>query len=237
LLAIAWIVRAANSNALWRIVHDCESTQARLGRPGKCERVNLAAHYAVLKDLRGRTHFLLLPTARITGIESPALLAPDALNFWQDAWEARGFVAERAGTSVPRDMIGLSINSPHARSQNQLHIHIDCVAPALRQALNQSQAGIGEQWSSSPMRLAGHDYFVLKLHGQDLTGEDPFRLLMVRLSHPATQMADHVLSVIGAQFDDGSPGFYILDSPVGAFGATTEAVLDRSCQLLTGGHS
>jgi len=232
LLALASALRAADSNRLWRIVHeDCEPTQQRLGQPGKCQLVDLSDHYAVLKDLNGDSHFLLLPTDRITGIESPALLAPGAHNYWQAAWQARHFVKEHAGAAVGRDLIGLSINSARRRSQDQLHIHMDCVEPRLRAALVAHEAQIGTQWSGRPLRLAGHDYFVLKIKAADLDAIDPFRLLERRLPDPARQMADQVLSVVGAQFSDGAPGFYVLDSPAGEHGATSDVVLDRSCSV------
>jgi CDP-diacylglycerol pyrophosphatase len=231
LLAVGFALRARGSSTLWRIVHeDCEPTQRRLSQPGRCQLVDLADHYAVLKDLNGDTHFLLLPTDRITGIESPALLAPGAHNYWQAAWRARHFVEERAVIAVRRDLIGLSINSMRRRSQDQLHIHMDCVEPHLRAALTAHEAQIGAQWSAQPLLLAGHD-FVLKIKVADLGEIDPFRLLGQRLSDPARQMGDQVLSVVGAQFSDGAPGFYVLDSPAGEHGSTSGVVLDRSCSV------
>jgi CDP-diacylglycerol pyrophosphatase len=232
LLALGFALRAADSSALWKIVHDdCVPTQQRRGLPGRCQLVDLAGHYAVLKDRNGNTHFLLLPTDRITGIESPALLVPGAHNYWQAAWQARHFVQERAGAAIGRDLIGLSINSARRRSQNQLHIHIDCVEPQLHAALMAHEAQIGAQWSERPLLLAGHDYFAVKIRAADLDAIDAFRLLDQRLSDPASQMADQVLSVVGAQFSDGAPGFYVLDSPAGEHGATSDVVLDRSCSV------
>ena len=36
---------------------------------------------------------------------------------------------------MPRDDISLAVNSVYGRSQNQLHIHIDCVRSDVRNAL------------------------------------------------------------------------------------------------------
>ena len=33
-----------------------------------------------------------------------------------------------AGRALPDDVLSLAINSIHGRSQDQLHIHIDCIA-------------------------------------------------------------------------------------------------------------
>src|SRR5882757_2067076 len=126
LLALpAVTVRAADPDALWKIVHGACVPHAMAGAgPAPCSFVDLAGGYAVLKDIRGATQFLLIPTARIAGIESPEILLPGAANYWQAAWAARRFVDEKAGRSLPRQDIGLAINAASRRSQNQLHIHI-----------------------------------------------------------------------------------------------------------------
>ena len=81
---------AADANALWHIVSEqCVPDQKQNHSPKPCEQVDLAGGYAVLKDLVGNTQYLLIPTARISGIESPAVLAPNAPNYWADAWHAR----------------------------------------------------------------------------------------------------------------------------------------------------
>ena len=82
--------RAYDPNAIWKIVHDkCVPNQEDHGDPKPCAEVDLkngVAHgYAVLKDLHGATQYLLIPTQRIVGIESPELLAPDAANYFYDA--------------------------------------------------------------------------------------------------------------------------------------------------------
>ena len=117
----AGTVRAADPDALWKIVHDRCVPHATAGEgPGPCSFVDLAGGYAVLKDIRGATQFLLIPTARIAGIESPKILQPGSPNYWQAAWAARRFVDEKAGRSLPRQDIGLAINAASRRSQNQL---------------------------------------------------------------------------------------------------------------------
>src|ERR1051325_9340828 len=126
--------RAFDPNALWKIVSgQCVPNQLAHGDPKPCVEVDLkdgAEHgYAVLKDLHGATQYLLIPTQRIVGIESPELLAPNAANYFADAWNARGFVEKALGHALPIDALGLAVNSKLARTQNQLHVHIDCVRP------------------------------------------------------------------------------------------------------------
>src|SRR6516164_5792910 len=124
----------ADSSRLWSIVHDqCVAGQRMLRDPKPCSEVNLANGeengYALLQDLFGRTHYLLIPTRRVYGIESPELLLPDSPNYWQAAWLAKKYIASQFGQILPRNKVGMSINSAMQRSQDQLHIHIDCIQP------------------------------------------------------------------------------------------------------------
>ena len=153
------IALAANPDAIWHVVHDqCATDMAANHKAAPCDTVALAGGYAVLKDLHGATQLLLIPTDRITGIEAPEILAPDAKNYWQDAWAARPIFQIRAPRPVPREDLGLAINSKYGRSQNQLHIHIDCVRPDVRQALTANQGRIGPRWAALDVDLAGHRY-------------------------------------------------------------------------------
>ncbi len=77
---------AANPDALWEIVHDyCEPAAEGAHVKQKCADVDLAGGYAVLKDRVGVAQYLLIPTARIGGIESPVLLDAHTLNYWRAA--------------------------------------------------------------------------------------------------------------------------------------------------------
>src|ERR1700761_3346984 len=100
--------RAADASALWNIVNGkCVVHEEASRDPAPCAEVDLAdgtaRGYAVLKDINGVAQFLLLPTARISGIGDPQILAPDAVNYWDDAWRSRYFTEERLGGPQPRD--------------------------------------------------------------------------------------------------------------------------------------
>ena len=109
---LACTPRAANSadpNALWHIVHDlCVPDMKASGLPAPCTAVDMNGRYAVLKDIRGTTQLLLIPTDRVSGIESPKLLETGAPNYWQDAWSAKPLFEKRAGQQVPREDLGLA---------------------------------------------------------------------------------------------------------------------------------
>lgn len=238
-LALSWagIGEAhADPNALWDIVHgSCVPDEQRSGNPAPCAEVDLDAGeehgYAVLKDLVGSTQFLVIPTGRITGIESPALLAPDATNYFAAAWRARSFVDERAGGMLPRDWVSLAINSELTRSQNQLHIHVDCVSAEVHAMLAQHRADIGPDWTPFPVPLAGHFYRALAVEGQDLDAVNPFTLLADGVPGARADMGDQTLVVVGSTDSDGGPGFVVLadEIDVGAGDrASGESLQDHS---------
>jgi CDP-diacylglycerol pyrophosphatase len=203
----------ADPNALWTIVHDqCVPDQEASGNPAPCSQVNIGAGeqhgYAVLKDLVGATQFLLIPTERIPGIESPTLLEPDAANYFAAAWDAKSFVDARAGVAIPRDWMSLAVNSAVARSQNQLHIHLDCVRADIRETVNRRIRDIGPDWAPFPEPLRGHPYRAMLVEGDMLDAANPVQLLAKR----AEDMGLETLVVVGAYLPDGQPGFVVLAS-------------------------
>ena len=57
---------AGHGNALWHIVHGlCTRDMRNSGNPAPCVSVDFAGGYAVLKDIQGKTQYLLmlLPTS------------------------------------------------------------------------------------------------------------------------------------------------------------------------------
>ena len=85
---------AAHPNALWHIVHDlCVTDMNTSGNPAPCAVVDLDQGFAVLKDIQGATQYLLLPTARVTGIESPRSTGkPDSPQLLASCVEGSGSV-------------------------------------------------------------------------------------------------------------------------------------------------
>jgi CDP-diacylglycerol pyrophosphatase len=231
--------RAADPSALWHIVHDsCVPDEVQHHDPAPCALVDLsegeARGYVVLKDIRGRSQFLVLPTARLSGIEGPALLAPGAPPYLADAWAARRFVAAQLPVPLTREDLSLAVNSYYGRSQNQLHIHVDCVREDVRAALQKARDTIGETWQPFPTPLAGHTYLARRLLSPDLAGTNPF-LLVAEVAPDARQhMASYTLFLTGAAFA-GKPGFILLaDRADLARGdmASSESLQDHGCALV-----
>jgi CDP-diacylglycerol pyrophosphatase len=238
---VAWIAASpaqpAGSDALWHIVHDlCVIDMKANGLPAPCTAVNLSQGYAVLKDIRGQTQLLVIPTSRVTGIEDPQVLEPASPNYWQAAWGTRGLFEKRVGRPVPRDDIGLAINSFYGRSQNQLHIHIDCVRPEVQSALQANEAEIGPVWSDLNLDLAGRHYRVMRIDGADIGSRNLFKVLADGDPQARADMGRETLVAIGASFSDGKPGFVLLSDRADlttANQAHGEDLLDHECKLLS----
>jgi len=239
LLALAGLpANAANPDALWQIVHDrCVPDQQAKGTPDPCAQVDLNHGTAVLKDIVGATQFLLIPTAKITGIEDPAILAPSAPNYFAAAWAARGMVDQRAQQTMPRDTISLAINSAYGRSQNQLHIHIDCLRRDVADALRAHAGAVGKEWAPFPVKLLGHPYLARRIAQQDLSGANPFTLLAEGVPGARADMGKWTLVAAGATIG-GAPGFILLADHVDATiadHASSEELQDHACAIKSPG--
>ena len=231
-----------NPDKLWQWVNEQCAPAARrnIYPPSPCIEVSApqrpASGYAVFKDRDGRYQYLVLPLARITGIESEALLVQGAPNYFADAWEARRYVEAALHASVPRDVLSLVVNSPHGRSQNQLHIHIDCIRADVHDDLQRLLPTITTHWQplSEPLPPHGHRYAAMWVPGDSLT-INPFQSLAASLP-PGDRMAWHSLIVVGAQSSTGEPGFILLsgkvDPSTGDRG-NADDLQDLACDLVT----
>jgi CDP-diacylglycerol pyrophosphatase len=231
-----------NGQVLWKIVHgQCVPDQETQGRPAPCVKVELsggeARGYAVLKDKHGAEQYLVMPTADITGIEDARLLAPGGPNWFADAWAAKPFVDALIGRPTPRDWMAVSVNSPYGRSQDLLHLHVDCLTPAARAAIDALAPGLTRAWSARPVEIAGHRYLALRMEGET-PAADPFRLLAQGAPHARSDMGAWTLVMAGVEVA-GRPGFVLLagraDPLHGEF-ASGEVLQDHDCALAHAGQ-
>ena len=234
LLPIVFLGAATDPDILWKIVHNrCVVDEIKFGHAAPCAVVNLAAGYAILKDIVGATQYLLIPTTRITGIESPAALAPSTPNYFAEAWNETGLIDARLGKTLPRQDLSLAINAITGRTQDQLHIHIDCVRADVRDALARHAASVGRQWAPFPVPLVSTEYRAMRIDGSTLRA-DPFTLLADGEPGARTDMGLHTLVLVGETFAGGTPGFILLDNhanpAVGDMG-NGEALQDHACRL------
>jgi CDP-diacylglycerol pyrophosphatase len=223
-------IAAADPDALWKIVGgQCVPEAQASGRPGQCTSVNLAGHYAILKDIFGRTQHLLIPTERVAGIESPSILEPNAPDYWADGWSSRKVVEASLKQPLAANQFGLEINSEFRRTQQQLHIHMDCMRPDVIDVLAAYRKEKPDQWRWET--LGGVRYRIMRV--TSLTQDnDPFRI--VARDHPDSQtMATQTILVTGAGPSADQDGWLVLNSGLDVDNGTgtAEGLLDHACRL------
>jgi CDP-diacylglycerol pyrophosphatase len=228
----------ADPNALWRIVHDgCVPHYDAGDGPKPCEALDVngsaSEDVAILKDLVGVAQMLAIPTRRITGIEDPQMLSSDAPPVFADGWKAKALVEGRlGGRALPRGTVALAINSQYARSQGQMHVHVDCIRADVMKALADYAPSLDDEWRPMTVALDGRKYFARRLVSDDLFREEPLlRLLANGLPDARVHMGAMTLGVVGAEFD-GKPGFVLLaDAFSLEGGGHAEDIQDHNCAI------
>jgi CDP-diacylglycerol pyrophosphatase len=209
------------ANMLWGVVQLCARVHAETGDAFPCLEVqddNGSTPGFALLRAPGEGKLLFVPTRKIAGIESPELLIKDSPNWWEYAWEVgRSHLSEIAGKRLDRTDVAMGINDAGSRSQDQLHIHIGCLDPEGRKALEHQLPHMGEQWA--PFVAFGEIMEARWVPGETLGDADPFRLLAAKDARTRETMHTQSLAVIGAR-RNGKDGFVIvsLSKLVGAVG-------------------
>jgi CDP-diacylglycerol pyrophosphatase len=173
-----WFFGRGNPNALWQIVNQqCVPNQQQNKEPAPCLKVDLTDGYVLFKDSKGPYHDLVIPTKKVSGIDTPLLQTENAPPYFALAWNNRRYISAEVGKPLKDAWVSLAVNSKYGRSQNQLHIHIACLRQDVYTVLGEQAQQIDQQWRPLAVKLVGHQYLVRKLSDTDLIKEDPFRLL------------------------------------------------------------
>jgi CDP-diacylglycerol pyrophosphatase len=233
LLGAMGTVFAAERGLLWSVVQVCVTNYQLTGASFPCLEVNTAQGaargFVTIRAPLARTHIILAPTKKIKGIEDPALQSTDAATYFQHAWEARKYVIETAERPIKDSDIGLAINSRAGRSEDQLHIHVDCLRRRYAQQRRLHDSALrSDRWSRLPFAFRGRYYWALLLNSADLSQTNVFRTAATLLQTSPGRMEDLTLVVVPRP----GTGFYLLAdqySP-GAMGkGHGESLLDHSC--------
>jgi CDP-diacylglycerol pyrophosphatase len=227
----------ADGGTLWRIIStECLPGQRDRHDPSPCAKVSVEggqAHgFVLLKDREGVAQYLLMPSAKITGIEDPAVLEPDAANYFQDAWNERQVVGERLHRRMDRTDLSVVVNSIYGRSQDQLHLHIDCVDPKVAFDLRRFAVRHDDAWDLLRLTLHGHIYWVRWLSEDRLASVNPFKLLAGSFPSARREMGAWTIALIGAVGRGGEPGFYLVADrvdPAKGDRASAEELQDHAC--------
>jgi CDP-diacylglycerol pyrophosphatase len=225
--------RRGNPDALWKIMsQQCLPNQRASQPPDRCAKVDETAGFVMLKDRVGPLQYLLVPVARISGIEDPILLDPGTPNFFALAWQQRHFMADRLGEPIADQNISLAVNSWYGRTQNQLHVHVSCIRSDVRSRLSDLHPTPTERWSHVLGGLSGHDYWVRRISANELQERDAFRLLAEEVDGARGKMARFGLAMTA--LPDGD--FLLLATELDVLTlnfASPEEIQDHRCAVLT----
>ena len=233
-IAAAWFFFAPSSShnpdALWHLISQrCVVGMEKDGNPAPCTKVDEAKGYVTLKDRNGPLQYLLMPVNKITGTESPALLQANAPKFFAMSWDERQLLAEKYGHAIDDSALSLAINSAYGRTQNQMHIHISCLRPDIRTALNDLAPKLTNQWQE--FSLDDSDYQIRTLSDAELHAESAFKRIARELQVAPDDMGKYGLAL--ATLNDGR--LVLLALRASWFGlekASPELLQDHSCAIL-----
>jgi len=222
----------ADSMALWNIVHGKCVAHAEAGQGfAPCADLDLADGVALLKDLHGVAQELAIPTARVTGIEDPLVLASGAPDYFGYAWKERAALEAILKKPLPREAVGISINSMYSRSQEQLHLHIDCMDEGVMAALSAYRDALDATFRQMTVELKGRKYWARDVTPADLAAATPFQMLADGIPGARAQMGAWSLILVGATLT-GQPGFVLLaDHAEMMGGGHAEALQDHDCAV------
>ncbi len=235
LSAVGSVAGAPRRQALWLTVQACVADHKLTGAAFPCLLVDLDGGeergYVVLRDPFG-PDTILAPTRRVTGIEDPWLRSPQAPNYFAAAWRARPLLKGPGGRPPAPDGFALAVNSALARSQDQFHIHLGCLAPALARKLPilAAKLPVGA-WTRVGVAIEGSSFWALRAGRTDPQDIEPVRLAVEAIGGKRN-LARTTLLVTELRVGRSEESL-ILVSDAGQSGslqeASAESLLDPAC--------
>jgi len=243
-LAILW-ARAADTGdprngPPHQLTHSCPSdpdilftiagtcTQSLRGNKS-CRARSPRRDYVIIKDNSPQKPkgYLLIPVSCVTGVEDPSALRQPISKFWKSAW----IWSRRELPAQPASRLGLAVNSLGTRGNDQLHIHLSCVAREVRHTLDENAANIPEYAEGAiPLRvpLGAHRnlYAVVKVRA--LAGTtNPFAVVENAHGGRQSEMAKQGIAVVAAK---RTGEYYVLNTDEDDGGGHAEEILDQRCK-------
>ena len=222
---------------LWHVVQACVADHDFTGLAFPCLKVDAVGGpdrgFAVLRAPFVKSHTIVTPLVQTIGIEAPRLRGSDAPDYFDDAWSARHYATKGLKRQPGRADFALAVNSRVGRSQDQLHIHVDCIRPKVRDALARDAADIAAaQWTSVKVMPYSPRYWAKGVQGETLAGTNVFDLVANGLHVSPADMHEITIVVVGSNDVGGKPGFVVLarkrQTQVYDEGHG-EALMDHSC--------
>ena len=218
----------ADRNILWDKVHNqCEINYTLHGLYSPCTLVDENNGYVFYKVDSDSYQYLLMPLAEITGVEDPKLLAEDLPRYLYMAWWGRDLVSEKVGRTVKEKNIAITINALNSRSQDQLHLHISCLAPDVRTALD-SVSDYSTRWAEFPQPLKNITYNYRKITLDELKKVNLFKEIEEKVVADDKEMKYTTIALINLDHDN----FLLLEaSGDSTTGIAAETLQDHTCAI------
>lgn len=236
LLSVAVVAKPAQAlpdpprDVLWTALQACILAKKTLGRTFPCLAVDLGTNEqpgtAVLRAPGQPTHTVVMPTANVVGLEAPELQSASGVAYFRAALAARSYVTDVLKSRLPVEEIGMAVNSVGGRSQDQLHIHLDCIKPSVRAALQRYSRDVRGSWTILPIALQGTRLFAIRIGAAEVNSFNPFSAIM-SLPGRRTDLGLTSFAVISTPRHELERGFFVLAyrSP----DAHAEGLLDHAC--------
>ena len=223
------MVGGFSRDSLWKNVQERCLTPATPTH-SDCVIVDRQRGFVLYKDMIGASHYLVIPVRPVSGVDDARVWSDREHNAWAFGWAARDTVGKAIGRALPDTLLGLAINARAARSQDQLHIHLDCISESARDFL--ANSAFDRQWRSLTFR--GKPVRVRLIPSDDpVLAVDPFDVVREDLGVDG-KIADRGVFLGYVRPLQGQAGFVVVDEPVdkagGANGHASD-FLDRGCKL------
>lgn len=218
-------------DVLWMALKTCVLAKKVANRTFPCLAVDLGEGgrpgTAVLRAPGEPTHIVVMPTDTVSGLESAPLRGSRGTAYWRAALSARHFVSDVLQDHVPEGEVALAVNSARGRSQDQLHIHLDCLRPKVLDALDVHGQQVRRQWAPFPVPLAGDRFQAMRVRVSEAEGFNPFAALT---SLPGRRdLSRTSFAAVATRPGDPEPGYILL--AYRAPGASAEDIMDHSCAI------
>ena len=229
----AWL---ALRGGLWLVVQACVADARLTGSPFPCLLATTTGGeergYVVLRKPFGPPDTILAPTRRVAGVEDPWLRSGEAPNYFDAAWRARPLLRGADGETPAPRRFALAVNPAHIRSQDQFHIHLGCLSPAVERWLGPATANLPVRtWTRLDAVMTGAAFWAFRTGRSDLSGVDPLKLAAEGLA--GRTQAPSRLALLIAQIPGGDGEIVALATSASASGslggASAESLLDLAC--------
>ncbi|MGH1588121.1 CDP-diacylglycerol diphosphatase [Methylobacterium phyllosphaerae] len=219
-------------DVLWVALQGCVLAKKAAGRSFPCLAVDLGdgarPGTAVLRAPGHLTHTVVMPTDSVSGIEAQVLQGPRGAAYWRAALAARHYVSDALQGRLPVSAVGLEVNSVDGRSQDQLHIHLDCMHRSVMAALKVHGGGIGETWAPFPVPLEEEHYLARRVPADAVADFNPFAALS---DVPGWRGRLHDATFAAVEADPADPRGGMILLAYREPEASAEYLMDHSCRI------